>query len=214
MKSGSSPGIDGITPDHLKSALNSPIVFHLCKLLTVCFRFGMVPTSFKKGILVSILKKPSLDPSIAKNYRPVIVSSVISKLAEMYILEECNDYNFSDYQFGFVKEISISLAHDVSMYCKDKKSPVFLCGLDAEGAFDGIPHPVLFNKCRHVVPDFCWKLLYNWYSDISVRIKWYREGRQSGYFLTSRDIFIVTVLNYRSLGENNLTADMAERDIN
>ena len=42
----------------------------------------------------------------------------------------------------------------------------------------------------------------------------YREGRQSGYFLTSRDIFIVTVLNYRSLGENNLTAEMAERDIN
>ena len=62
MKSGSSPGIDGITPDHLRSALNSPIVFHLCKLLTVCFIFGMVPTTFKKGILVPILKKPSLDP--------------------------------------------------------------------------------------------------------------------------------------------------------
>ena len=73
--------------------------------------------------------------------------------------------------------IAISLAHDVSMYCKDKTSPVFLCGLDAEGAFDGIPHPVLFNKCRHVVPDFCWKLLYNWYSDISVRIKWYTLGK-------------------------------------
>ena len=40
---------------------------------------------------------------------------------------------------------------------------------------------------------------------------YFRQGRQSGYFLTSRDIFIVTVLNYRSLGENNLTADMAER---
>ena len=68
MKSGSSPGIDGITPDHLKRALNSPIVFHLCKLLMVSFRFGMLPTSFKKGIFVPILKKPSLDPSLHKNY--------------------------------------------------------------------------------------------------------------------------------------------------
>ena len=110
------------------------------------------------------------------------MSTVISKLTEMkaYILEKCNDCNFSDYQFGFVKErgtnIAISLAHDVSMYCKDKKSPVFLCGLDAEGAFDSIAHPVPFNKCRHVVPDSCWKLLYNWFSDIS-RIKWYTLGK-------------------------------------
>ena len=66
------------------------------------------------------------------------------------------------------------------MYCKDKKSPVFLCVLDAEGAFDSIAHPVPFNKCRHVVPDSCWKLLYNWFSDIS-KIKWYTLGKDKIY---------------------------------
>ena len=82
----------------------------------------------------------------------------------MHILQECSDYNFSDYQFGFVRgrgtNTAITLAHDVAAYCNFNKSSVFMCGLDAEGTFDGIPHAVLFNKCMNIIPDTSWKLLY------------------------------------------------------
>ena len=82
MKSGSSPGIDRITPDHSKSTLDSSIVFHLYKLLTFCFRFGKVLPSFKKGILVPILKKPSLDPSHVK-ITDLLLCQLMCKLPEM-----------------------------------------------------------------------------------------------------------------------------------
>ena len=48
----------------------------------------------------------------------------------------------------------------------------FMCGLDAEGAFDAIPHPIIFSKCMNIIPDMCWRLLLNWYSSLSVQIKW------------------------------------------
>ena len=70
---------------------------------TYCFQFGVVPTNFTKGILIPLFKKPSLDPTLCKNYRPIIVSTAFSKLAELCILDECNECTFSDLQFGFVK---------------------------------------------------------------------------------------------------------------
>ena len=49
-----------------------------------------------------LLKKSSLDPAVIKNYRPVIISTSLSKLIEKYILEQCNEHDFNDMQFGFV----------------------------------------------------------------------------------------------------------------
>ena len=48
----------------------------------------------------------------------------------------------------------------------------FMCGLDAEGAFDGIPHPVLFQKSYGVISEMCYKLLVHWYNVITVQVKW------------------------------------------
>ena len=88
LKSGCAAGIDGIVPEHLKYASNSKIVLHLCWLLSVCFQFGVIPSSAMKGILVPLIKKPSLNPSDPKNYRPVILSNILSKIIEMYIFQE------------------------------------------------------------------------------------------------------------------------------
>jgi hypothetical protein len=181
LKSGGAPGVDSISAEHVKLASGSNIILHLCNMFTHCFKFGVVPSSFQEGILVPLLKKPSLDPSVPKNYRPVIVSTILSKLMEMYILEECDNYVDNDYQFGFIRgrgtNSAVALAHDVMSYCNHNGSPVFVCSLDAEGAFDGIPHPVLFMKTINIIPDVCWRLLYNWYSSIKVKVKWNRTGK-------------------------------------
>ena len=76
------PGLDGITSEHLKYALNSSLPVHLSVLQTFCFRFGIVPDFFSLGVLVSILKKPNLNPAEAKNYRPTTVSPCLSKMME------------------------------------------------------------------------------------------------------------------------------------
>ena len=174
IKLGCSPGSDAITGEHVRYAANTNIVLHLCQLFTVCFKNGIVPTKFKNGILIPILKKATVDPTIEKNYRPVIVSNTLSKMLEMYVVDECSDFSFNDLQFGFIKNrgtnTAVSLANDVASYCNFNGSSVFLCGLDAEGAYDGIPHPVLFKKSMNVISDISWRLLYNWYSDINVKL--------------------------------------------
>jgi exonuclease III len=176
LKPGCSPGSDGVMSEHIINSSHSNLVYHLCNIFTACFKYGTVPTCFTNGLLVPILKKTTLDPSVPKNYRPVIVSNILSKLVEMYIIDDCNNFEASDYQFGFVHNrgtnTAISLAHDVASYFNFSGSSVFMCGLDAEGAFDAIPHPVLFCKAMDYIDDMNWKLLYNWYDNISVQVKW------------------------------------------
>jgi hypothetical protein len=100
---------------------------------------------------------------------------------EMFILDERSDFTFNDFQFGFIKgrgtNTAIGLAHDVASYCNFKGSPIFMCGLDAEGAYDAIPHTVLFEKCKDIIPDISWRLLYNWYSEMTVQVKWNTIGQ-------------------------------------
>ena len=176
LKNRSSPGLDGISAEHLKFALDSNLPLYLSVLFTLCLRFGIVPDSFSTGILVPVLKKTNLDPTVANNYRPITVSVVLSKTFELYIIDECEGYQFSGYQFGFIPKrnsyIATSLAHNVSELCVAQGSSVFLCSLDIEAAFDGIPFSVLFNCANKILPNICWRLLYGWYKKLYVHVRW------------------------------------------
>jgi hypothetical protein len=68
--------------------------------------------------------------------------------------------------------MAAGLTHDIVDYCVSNGSPVYVCALDAEGAFDGIPHAVMFSKAMGVVPTLYWRLLVYWYSRLVVYIKW------------------------------------------
>ena len=69
----------------------------------------------------------------------------------MYVLHESDQHIFSNYQFGFIRsrgtDRAISLVQDVGEYLVNNGFQRYCCSLDAEGAFDAIPHPVLFTKC-------------------------------------------------------------------
>ena len=92
------------------------------------------------------------------------------------VLDKCCDIENSNFQFGSVKgrgtTTAISLAHDVTSYCISNGSPVFMCGLDAEGAFDSIPHPVIFQNAMDILSEQNWKFLYEWYNGMTVKVKW------------------------------------------
>jgi len=216
LKSGCAAGVDNVTPEHLKFSLSSSVPMRLSIMLSLCLRFGCVPDAFKTGLLIPILKKNTLDPSIAAHYRPITISVIMSKLLELYILQNCDEFKPDDAQFGFVKHrgtnTATALVHDISAYCLDRGSTVYLCSLDAEGAFDAIPHEVLFTKAAGSVPDYSWRVLHNWYSRMSVRLRWnqqlsshipvQRGTRQGG--LTSPFLFNVFYKDLISiLGEKN-----------
>ena len=91
-------------------------------------------------------------------------------------MERCSGIQYSKYQFGFVPnrstDMATALAHDVMEFCKSAGSAVFLCSLDAEGAYDALPHAVLFDSIKDAVPDICWKVMNHWYQRMCIQVKW------------------------------------------
>ena len=122
---------------------------------------------------------PALKLPKIKIYGVLAESIMHCKLMEMYILEESSGHIFSDSQFGFVSgrgtEIATALVNDVISYANVRGSTVYTCSFDAEGAFDAIPHCVLFKNASEVLPDYCWHVMVNWYEKLTVQIKWCKQ---------------------------------------
>ena len=57
---------------------------------------GYFPNQFKTAIVTPLLKKPSLDKSVLKNYRPVSGLNFVSKLIERTISKQLKDYLLSN----------------------------------------------------------------------------------------------------------------------
>ena len=113
---------------------------------------------------------------LPSNYRPITISVTFSKLLEYHILKCCSSHVFSASQFGFAASrgtnMATSLAHDLCMYAQSSGSTLFICSLDAQGAFDCLPHPVLLQKVINVIPDRYWRLLHTWYFNMCIYIRW------------------------------------------
>ena len=85
------------------------------------------------------------------------------------------------------KVIAITLLckiNDVAHYYKYAGSPLFSCSLDAQKCFDSIWHAGLFYKLLDHLPIQHWRILYNWYSQLMVQIKW--KGSLSVFFNVTR----------------------------
>ena len=68
--------------------------------------------------------------------------------------------------------MAANLVEDVVNHCVKGGSQVFMCSLDIEGAYDALPHEVIFLKAMGVLTDTSRRLLYYWYQRQSVIIKW------------------------------------------
>ena len=116
------------------------------------------------------------------------MSSTFSKILELHILDVVSNHKFEDVQFGFIEHRGTSMAtaltHDVADYFNTRGSTVYACALDAEGACDAIPHPVIFDKLSSIINILYWRLLYFWYSNLIVTIRW--ENCLSEYFPITR----------------------------
>ena len=173
LKSAAAPGIDGITPDHLKQAVNTSLPLHISALLTLCCRHSLVPESVTQGLIVP-LPKAGKDHTTPQGFRPITISVITSKLLEHFVLEQCAGHAHNPLMFGFIPErgtdVAIALAHDVCQHSLARGSAVHLASLDAEGAFDYIPHAVLLDKAINVIPTLSWKIMMTWYSRLQARL--------------------------------------------
>ena len=93
-----SAGIDGITAEYFIYGNSEVLQSHLLFLYNAMFTHTFLPSVLVTGIIIPILKKSTLDPNVANNYRPITLGSTHGKIIE--ILSMPTDYANPN-QFGW-----------------------------------------------------------------------------------------------------------------
>ena len=180
-----SPGTDGIQAEHLIHGNCDELVSHLAVTYNSMFSHTVTPDILSIGIIIPILKKPTLNPNKPDNYRPITLSPTHIKLIEILMMpsdKSCNS------QYGFRQgrgtAMACSLINDLMLYCNARGSPMFICSLDAEKCFDSIWHDGLFYKLIEILPLSHWLFLYQLYGSLQATVRW--DGGISAYFRVTR----------------------------
>ena len=147
-------GIDNISSRFLKDGANI-LKKPICQICNLSIKLSKFPNQCKIAKLKPLFKKGSkTDP---RNYRPVSLLPIISKVIEKTIHEQTQDYLqrsniFCRYQSGFRKNYS---TESCLSYLCDKISKGFDAGLftgliliDLQKAFDTINHKILTDKMK------------------------------------------------------------------
>ena len=183
MKGGKSFDESGISVEHLHFAPLSLLV-RLTNLFNMMLKHAFVPSQFRSGFMIPIIKDHQGDHSDPNNYRGITISPIISKLFE-HILKNVfiEHLTTSSYQFGFKKKSStVTALHclkETVNYFVANGSRVFCGFLDASKAFDRLVHSGLFIKLmERKMPIVLLRIIMSWYKGLKCRVKWGDEFSQ------------------------------------
>jgi len=177
LKMGKSAGFDGIFAEHFKYA-DDIICTYLSMLFNAMIMHGYIPNSIMYTIIVPIVKDKKALLNSKDNYRPVALTSIISKILEIVLLNLIEDELQSNFnQFGFKKKLGadiciFSLQQIIEFY-KSQNTPVYVCFLDASKAFDRVNHWTLFKKLlKRKLPILIVRLIVFWYTKQECCVRW------------------------------------------
>ena len=154
LKNSKASGVDNIDTYIIKLMVDDilPAVTHIVNL---SIQQSSFPSLYKLAKIIPLLKKD--DPLLPKNYRPVAILCILSKVIErvifMQIVEYMNSNNFfHPNHHGFRGHHSTSTAmiqmYDTWVQAVDKGELAGVCMLDMSAAFDVVDHCILVDKFK------------------------------------------------------------------
>ena len=161
-----------IKAEHLINCTNEKTVSYLADLVNRILNAPRLPPILSTSHIVPIMKshrKPINDPN---NYRGVSLIPVLTKVIEKLIVQKCPQLKeHKNTQFGFTSDASTIhaelLIRDTISHYNSKDSPVYICSLDAEKAFDSCNWYILFKKLKdqNNLPDVVLRFLIKLYTN-------------------------------------------------
>ena len=153
LKTGKSPGPDGVHPKVLKE-LSAVLAKPLAIIFNKSFESGCLPNEWKIANVIPIFKKGNRHSPA--NYRPVSLTSIVCKVMERIIREHMLSHMLenklmSDHQHGFLpkKSTVTQLLETLEIWTDalDRGEsldtrPIYL---DFMKAFDTVPHQSLYG---------------------------------------------------------------------
>ncbi|KAF7248856.1 hypothetical protein EYD10_05421, partial [Varanus komodoensis] len=127
----------------------------ILEVVNASLREGRVPAPLKEAVVRPVLKKASLDPEMATNYRPVANIPFLGKVLERVVagqlqalLDETDylDPLQSGFRPGYGTESALVALYDDLCREKDRGSASLLVLLDLSAAFDTIDHGILLDR--------------------------------------------------------------------
>ena len=152
MKSGKSPGDDGIPPGVYK-VLNERLVNLLTILFNRVLRTGEYPALWSTGVICPIHKAGAKWD--INNYRGITLLNCIGKLFTTVLCNRLNDWVgmrglLPETHFGFRKNRRTTdclfILNSLIQIAKLQKRALFACFVDFSKAFDNVNHNLLWNK--------------------------------------------------------------------
>lgn len=185
LKTGKSPGSEGLCAEHFKHvfALVAPFT---CDLINCMIQHCYIPHVIMTVLIKPILKKKGLAQKESKNYRPIAIASMISKLIEILLLKKfLPNLHTCDNQFGYKKNVGTEMAvyvlKQVAHHYLRNDTPVYICFLDCTRGFDLVHHFTLLHKlCLRGFPSSVVKFLLFWFREQMFCVMW--EGCKSSPF--------------------------------
>ena len=166
-----------LTKNHLLFA-HEIVRLILSKLYSSKLSHHSLPLAFTEVIFLSLIKDKKKSLADINNYRPIVIVSILGK-----VFESCVSIILSNYldthcnQLGFVRHggsnKAILVLKTVVNYFLNNNSPVFICSLDAEKAFDRINHYGMLSRlidCK--IPKVFIMLFHAWFTSINFRVRW------------------------------------------
>jgi hypothetical protein len=127
----------------------------ISSIINLSLSSGVFPGQLKSAVITPLLKKPSLDPKLFSNYRPVSNTAYLAKLAKRHVTRQHSDHlslnNILDegqsaYRPRHSTETALlSLFNDLLMTV-DVSDGAALLFLDLSAAFDTVDHDILLEQ--------------------------------------------------------------------
>jgi hypothetical protein len=153
MKTGKSPGVDGIGIELIKEA-GVETMSCLLKIINNCWVTGSIPNEWGKTIIVPFFKGKG-DPFLCSNYRGISLNLHVVKLYERMLEKRIRDkieVYLSEEQHGYRKNrgttdliFSLRQVYEKSLEFNLNTHVAFI---DLQKAFDSVPRKKLWNCLR------------------------------------------------------------------